>query len=78
MHGRYLACVASSSQVAIQGAGIASSRPALSSARSIILTNFTLVRVEKGYPVRIVLDLGHQSSLIKVTHSNGSNEGVQS
>ena len=42
-----------------------SSRPALSSARSIILTNFTLVRVEKGYPVRIMLDLGHQSSAIR-------------
>ena len=42
-----------------------SSRPALSSARSIVLTNFTLVRVEKGYPVRIMLDLGHQSSAIR-------------
>src|SRR5262249_48007339 len=46
-----------------------SSRPALSSARSIFLTNFTLERVEKGYPVRIVLDLGHQSSLPDPKHA---------
>src|SRR5215831_7749157 len=47
-----------------------SSRPALSSARSIVLTNFTLVRVEKGYPVRIMLDLGHQSSAIRCRFVN--------